>query len=105
MDIKDRDPLIVEVETADGTIRNVLLTQDIDIKHFFGTNDNIAYFFGSDEATEPNDLIGLPLFGDDIYFKCKGKGSTDDKNNIITKVKKVFSYFELENIKNDLQSI
>ena len=92
MEIKDPDPLIVEVETADGTIKNVLLTQDIDIKHFFGTNDNIAYFFGSDEATEPNDLIGLPLFGDDIYFKCKGIGSTDDKNNIITKVKRVFDY-------------
>ena len=92
MDIKDRDPLIVEVETANGTIRNVLLTQGIDIKHFFGTNDSIAYFFDSDEATEPNDLIGLPLFGDDIYFKCKGIGSTDDKNNIITKVKRVFDY-------------
>ena len=33
MEIKDPDPLIVEVETADGTIKNVLLTQDIDIKH------------------------------------------------------------------------
>ena len=32
---KDPDPLIVEVETADGTIRNILLTQGIEIRHFF----------------------------------------------------------------------
>tara|TARA_Y100001937_G_C7041270_1_gene294702 strand:+ start:135 stop:449 length:315 start_codon:yes stop_codon:yes gene_type:complete len=103
MDIKNRDPLIVEVETADGTIRNVLLTQEIDIKHFFGLDDDIAYFFGSDEATEPNDLIGLPLFGDDIYFKCKGIGSADDKTNIITKVKRVFDYHTQKEIANYLR--
>ena len=105
MGIKDPDPLIVEVETADGTIRNVLLTQGIDIKHFFGLEDDIAYFFGSDEVTEPNDLIGMPLFGTNIHFKCKGVAVSDQKDNIIVKVKKVFNYFELENIKNDLQSI
>ena len=105
MEIKDPEPLIVEVETADGTIRNVLLTQGIDIKHFFEINDEISYFYDPDEVSEPKDLIGMSLFGDDIYFKCKGIGSTDDKTNIITKVKKVFNYFELENIKNELHSI
>ena len=103
MDIKNRDPLIVEVETADGTIRNVLLTQGIDIRHFFEVNDHISYFFDRDEVTDPKDLIGMSLFGDDIYFKCKGIGSADDKTNIITKVKRVFDYYSLRDITKDYE--
>jgi len=102
MDIKNRDPLIVEVETADGTIRNVLLTQEIDIKHFFGLDDEIAYFFGSDEATEPTDLIGMSLFGTNIHFKCKGIAVSDQKDNIIVKIKRVFNYHTQKEIANYL---
>ena len=94
MDIKDPDPLIVEVETADGTIRNVLLTQGIDIKHFFDINDDISYFFDRDEVTEPQDLIGMSVFG-----------MLDQKGDIIVKIKRVFDYYSLRDITNDLQSI
>jgi len=58
-----RNPLVVEVETKDGSVRNVILTQGSDIKNFFRIDDNISYFFDRDEATEPNDLLGQAVFG------------------------------------------
>ena len=62
MDIKDPEPLIVEVETADGTMRNVLLTQGIDIKHFFEVNDHISYFFDRDAT------VRIQPFTNEIYI-------------------------------------
>ena len=98
MEIKNLDPLIVEVETSEKTNVNVLLTQGIDSRHFFELDDNISYFFGSDEATEPRDLIGLPLFGEHIDFKCKGIKIGKNKNITIKHVKKVFDCFTLTDI-------
>ena len=92
--MRDPDPLIVEVETADGTIRNVLLTQGVDIKYFFEVNDHISYFFDRDEVTEPQDLIGMSVFG-----------MLEEKGDIIVKIKRVFDYYSLRDITNDLQSI
>lgn len=91
---KDRDPLIVEVETADGTIRNVLLTQGIEIRHFFEINDEISYFYDPDEVSEPKDLIGMSVFG-----------QVQEKGDLIKKIKRVFDYYSLRDITNDLQTI
>tara|TARA_R100001463_G_scaffold57935_1_gene110231 strand:- start:5540 stop:5773 length:234 start_codon:yes stop_codon:yes gene_type:complete len=71
-----RNPLVVEVETKDGSVRNVILTQGSDIKNFFRIDDNISYFFDRDEATEPNDLLGQAVFGmmeheEDIITKIR----------------------------------
>ena len=70
------NPLVVEVETKDGSVRNVILTQGSDIKNFFRIDDNISYFFDRDEATEPNDLLGQAVFGmmeheEDIITKIR----------------------------------
>ena len=94
MEIKDPDPLIVEVETADGTIRNVLLTQGIEIKHFFEINDEISYFYDPDEVSEPKDLIGMSVYG-----------MIEEKGDIIKQIKRVFDYYSLRDITNDLHSI
>ena len=94
MEIKDPDPLIVEVETADGTIRNVLLTQGIEIKHFFEINDEISYFYDPDEVSEPKDLIGMSVFG-----------QVEQKGDVIKQIKRVFDYYSLRDITNDLQTI
>ena len=91
---KDPDPLIVEVETADGTIRNVLLTQGIEIRHFFEINDEISYFYDPDEVSEPKDLIGMSVFG-----------QVEQKGDVIKKIKRVFNYYSLRDITNDLQTI
>ena len=91
---KDPDPLIVEVETADGTIRNVLLTQGIEIRHFFEINDDISYFYDPEEASEPKDLIGMSVFG-----------QVQEKGDVIKKIKRVFDYYSLRDITNDLQTI
>jgi len=91
---KDREPLIVEVETADGTIRNVLLTQGIEIRHFFEINDEISYFYDPDEVSEPKDLIGMSVFG-----------QVQEKGDLIKKIKRVFDYYSLRDITNDLQAI
>ena len=91
---KDPDPLIVEVETADGTIRNVLLTQGIEIRHFFEINDEISYFYDPDEVSEPKDLIGMSVFG-----------QVQEKGDVIKKIKRVFDYYSLRDITNDLQTI
>jgi len=91
---KDPDPLIVEVETADGTIRNVLLTQGIEIRHFFEINDEISYFYDPDEVSEPKDLIGMSVFG-----------QLEQKGDVIKKIKRVFDYYSLRDITNDLQTI
>ena len=103
MDIKNRDPLIVEVETSEKTNVNVLLTQGIDTRHFFELGDNISYFFGSDEATQPRDLIGLPLFGEHINFKCKGIKIGKNENITIKHVKKVFDCFTFRDITKDYE--
>jgi hypothetical protein len=92
--MKDPDPLIVEVETADGTIRNVLLTQGIEIRHFFEINDEISYFYDPDEVSEPKDLIGMSVFG-----------QVQEKGDVIKKIKRVFNYYSLRDITNDLQTI
>ena len=89
-----KDPLIVEVETADGTIRNVLLTQGIEIRHFFEINDEISYFYDPDEVSEPKDLIGMSVFG-----------QVQEKGDVIKKIKRVFDYYSLRDITNDLQAI
>lgn len=94
MEIKDPDPLIVEVETADGTIRNVLLTQGIEIKHFFEINDDISYFYDPDEVSEPKDLIGMSVYG-----------MIEEKGDVIKQIKRVFDYYSLRDITNDLQTI
>ena len=91
---KDPDPLIVEVETADGTIRNVLLTQGIEIRHFFEINDDISYFYDPEEVSEPKDLIGMSVFG-----------QVEEKGDVIKKIKRVFDYYSLRDITNDLQTI
>ena len=91
---KDPDPLIVEVETADGTIRNVLLTQGIEIRHFFEINDDISYFYDPEEVSEPKDLIGMSVFG-----------QVQEKGDVIKKIKRVFDYYSLRDITNDLQTI
>ena len=89
-----KDPLIVEVETADGTIRNVLLTQGIEIRHFFEINDDISYFYDPEEVSEPKDLIGMSVFG-----------QVEEKGDVIKKIKRVFDYYSLRDITNDLQTI
>ena len=89
-----KDPLIVEVETADGTIRNVLLTQGIEIRHFFEINDDISYFYDPEEVSEPKDLIGMSVFG-----------QVEEKGDVIKKIKRVFDYYSLRDITNDLHSI
>jgi hypothetical protein len=89
-----KDPLIVEVETADGTIRNVLLTQGIEIRHFFEINDDISYFYDPEEVSEPKDLIGMSVFG-----------QVEEKGDVIKKIKRVFDYYSLRDITNDLQAI
>ena len=89
-----KDPLIVEVETADGTIRNVLLTQGVEIRHFFEINDEISYFYDPVEASEPKDLIGMSVYG-----------MIEEKGDIIKEIKRVFDYYSLRDITNDLHSI
>ena len=68
--------IISDLETKDGSVRNVILTQGSDIKNFFRIDDNISYFFDRDEATEPNDLLGQAVFGmreheEDIITKIR----------------------------------
>ena len=87
-----KDPLIVEVETADGTIRNVLLTQGIEIRHFFEINDDISYFYDPEEVSEPKDLIGMSVFG-----------QVEEKGDVIKKIKRVFDYYSLRDITKELK--
>ena len=90
--MRDPDPLIVEVETADGTIKNVLLTQGIEIKHFFEITDEICYFYDRDEATEPKDLIGMSVYG-----------MVEQKGDVIKEIKRVFDYYSLRDITKELK--
>ena len=87
-----KDPLIVEVETADGRTRKVVLTGGIEEKHFFGIDDDICYYFDSMEASHPKHLIGMSVFG-----------IPDEKGDIIIKVKRVFDYETQKQIKTDLK--
>ena len=52
-----KDPLIVEVETANGRTRNVVLTMGIEEQHFFSLNDDICHYFDNEEASKPEELI------------------------------------------------
>ena len=76
-----KDPLIVEVETANGRTRNVVLTMGIEEQHFFSLNDDICHYFDNEEASKPDELIGKAVFG--IY---------DEKGDIITAIKRVFDH-------------
>tara|TARA_Y100000401_G_scaffold117501_1_gene126662 strand:+ start:1869 stop:2549 length:681 start_codon:yes stop_codon:yes gene_type:complete len=57
-------PLIVEVETKDGRIRNVVLCMGHTDLEDHENDESIAYYFDDDEASEPKHLIGLGVFGD-----------------------------------------
>jgi|TARA_R110002020_G_scaffold30149_1_gene94873 hypothetical protein len=89
-----KDPLIVEVETADGTIKNVLLTQGIEIRHFFEINDDISYFYDPDEVSEPKDLIGMSVYG-----------QVEQKGDVIKEIKRVFDFYSLRDITKELKLI
>ena len=97
MDIKHPEPLIVEVETKDGASVNVLLTKSKETSHFFELNDGISYYFDIEEATEPQDLIGMKLFGENINFKCRGV-SVSSNDHTIVKIKKVINFYTKEEI-------
>jgi cytochrome c-type biogenesis protein CcmE len=89
-----KDPLIVEVKTADGTIKNVLLTQGIEIRHFFEINDDISYFYDPDEVSEPKDLIGMSVYG-----------MVEEKGDVIKEIKRVFDFYSLRDITKELKLI
>ena len=89
-----KDPLIVEVKTADGTIKNVLLTQGIEIRHFFEINDDIPYFYDPDEVSEPKDLIGMSVYG-----------MVEEKGDVIKEIKRVFDFYSLRDITKELKLI
>ena len=57
-------PLIVEVETKDGRIRNVVLCMGHTDLEDHENEESIAYYFDDDEASEPKHLIGRGVFGD-----------------------------------------